>query len=181
EKYWLEQFANDVPTLELPTDRPRPAERTYAGGFVLRTFPPEVAAAVKRLCADHHCTAFTGLLAAFTALLHRLSGQDDLVVGVPSAAQVMDGADSLVGHFANLLPVRSKLAKDETFVGFLAQIRGRMDTALEHWRYPFGTLLQKLNLARDSSRVPLAPVVFNTTRRRGALNFSGLEAEVTSN
>src|SRR5439155_7637526 len=75
EHYWMAQFADAVPVLELPVDRPRPAQRTYAGGFVLRTFPPEVAAAVKRLCAEHNCTPFTGLLAAFSVLLHRLSGQ----------------------------------------------------------------------------------------------------------
>jgi amino acid adenylation domain-containing protein len=181
EKFWLDQFAGEVPALELPTDRPRPAERTYAGGFALHTFPADVASAVKRLCAQHNCTPFTGLLAAFAVLLHRLSGQNDLVVGVPSAAQVMDGVDSLVGHFANLLPVRSRLPAGQGFAEFLAQVRQQMDAALEHWRYPFGNLLQKLNLARDSSRVPLAPVVFNTTRRRGALRFGELAAEVTSN
>lgn len=181
ESYWADQFAESIPTLELPTDRPRPAERTYAGGFVLHTFPADVAAAVKRLCAAQDCTPFTALLAAFSALVHRLSGQDDIVIGVPSAAQVMDGVDNLVGHFANLLPVRSKLGADATFIDHLQQVRCQMDRALEHWRYPFGSLLQKLNLARDSSRVPLAPVVFNTTRRRGALSLAGLEAEVTSN
>ncbi|HVS52165.1 MAG TPA: amino acid adenylation domain-containing protein [Opitutaceae bacterium] len=181
EKFWVEQFADEPPALELPTDRPRPAERTRAGGFLLRTLAPEATAAVKRLCAQHDCTAFTLLLGAFAALLHRLSGQNDLVIGVPSAAQVMEGTEGLVGHFANLLPVRSRLRDDERFTDFLGALRGQMDAALEHWRYPFGRLLQKLNLARDSSRVPLAPVVFNTTRRRGALQFAGADAEIVAN
>jgi amino acid adenylation domain-containing protein len=181
ESYWLRQFAESAPVLELPTDRPRAAERTHAGGFVLRTLPADVAAGVKQLCAAHDCTPFTVLLGTFAVLLHRLSGQNDLVIGVPSAAQVMDGAEHLVGHCANLLPVRSVCGEGESFAAFLARLRGRMDEALEHWRYPFGSLLQKLNLARDSSRVPLAPVVFNTTRRRDPLAFADLEAELVRN
>ena len=181
EAFWKNQFADAVPGLDLPTDRPRSATRTYAGGFLLTTLSPEVTRAVKKLCADRDCTAFTALLAAFNVLLHRLTGQDDLVVGVPSAAQVMDGLENLIGHFANLLPIRSRIGAEQPFAAYLDALRRDMTTALEHWRYPFSTLLQQLNLPRDASRVPLAPVVFNTTRRRGVLNFAGLQAEVAGN
>ncbi|MEO5960496.1 MAG: amino acid adenylation domain-containing protein [Opitutaceae bacterium] len=181
EKYWADKFSDGVPLLELPTDRPRPAERTHAGGFLVRALSPKASAAARKICAEHNCTPFTGLLAAFALLMHRLTGQDDLLIGVPSAAQVMDGAENLVGHFANLLPIRSRLRDGQRFGEFLREVRGELDGALEHWRYPFGRLLQTLNLARDSGRVPMAPVVFNTTRRRGALTFDGLSAEVTSN
>jgi amino acid adenylation domain-containing protein len=181
EAFWKKEFADRVPVLDLPLDRPRPANRTYAGGFLLSTLPPEVTAAVKRLCTERDCTPYTLLLAAFNLLLHRLTGQDDVVVGVPSAAQVMDGLENLVGHFANLLPLRSRIDDQPTFAAYLARTREHMTDALEHWRYPFGSLLQQLNLPRDASRVPLAPVVFNTTRRRGKLSFAGLTAEVASN
>ncbi len=181
QAYWKNQFADEAPVLDLPTDRPRPTQRTYAGGFQLTTLPPEVTRAVKKLCAERECTAFTALLAAFQVLLHRLSGQDDVVVGVPSAAQVLDGVENLVGHCANLLPLRSKIDDTRRFSDHLAGVRGRMTDALEHWRYPFSSLLQQLNLPRDPNRVPLAPVVFNTTRRRGPLAFGGLAAEVAGN
>jgi amino acid adenylation domain-containing protein len=181
ERFWTGQFADGVPAFDVPTDRPRPAERTHAGGFVVRTLPAEVTAAVKQLCAAKSCTPFTALFAAFAVLMHRLSGQDDIVVGVPSSAQAMDGVESLVGHFANLLPLRSRWRDDQPFAEFLGETSRRLNSALEHWRYPFGALLQKLNLARDGGRVPLAPIVFNTTRRRDPLHFAGLEAEVTDN
>ncbi len=181
EAYWKQQFADAVPVLDLPTDRVRPTNRTYAGAFLLTTLSPEVTAAVKKLCAERDCTAFTALLAAFNVLLHRLTGQDDVVVGVPSAAQVMDGLDSLVGHCANLLPIRSRIDDDRSFSDYLKGLRSQMTDALEHWRYPFGTLVQQLNLPRDAARVPLAPVVFNTTRRRGTLAFGGITAEVAGN
>jgi amino acid adenylation domain-containing protein len=181
ERYWTGQFADGVPTFDVPTDRPRPAERSHAGGFVVRTLPAEVTKAVKQLCAAQGCTPFTALFSAFAVLMHRLSGQDDIVIGVPSSAQAMDGVESLVGHFANLLPLRSRLRGDEPFAEFVGETARGLNAALEHWRYPFGTLLQKLNLRRDAGRVPLAPIVFNTTRRRDPLQFAGLEAEVTDN
>ncbi len=179
EEFWKEQFADGVPVLELPTDRPRPAQRTYAGGFVLHTLPPDLTAAVKRLGAERGCTLFTTLLAAFNVLLHRLSGQDDLVVGVPAASQVMGGLGNLVGHFANLLPMRSRLPDTEPFADYLARVRGQMTAMLDHWQYPFTSLVQQLKIARDASRMPLANVVFNSSRLRGALSFGALKVEAT--
>jgi len=181
EAFWLKQYADEVPVLDLPMDRPRPAERTFAGAFALRTIPAEVAAPLKQLAARHDCTLFTLLLASFNVLLYRLSGQDDLVVGIPAAAQVMDGVDNLVGHFANLLPVRNRIAADASFTAVLADVRRQLFDSLEHWRYPFGQLLQKLNLARDSSRMPIANVVFNSTHLRGTLPFGDLTGQVEGN
>ncbi len=181
EDFWLAQFADGAPVLELPSDRPRPAERTYAGAFLLRSIPSDLTGELKTFAARHENTMFTVLLAAFNVLLHRLSGQNDLVVGIPAAAQVMDGVDDLVGHFANLLPLRTRIAGDTPFAELLGQVRRALFDALEHWRYPFGALLQRLNVARDSSRMPLANVVFNSTRLRGALPFGDLLGEVEGN
>src|SRR5258708_31947378 len=104
EAHWLRQFTDSVPVLDLPTDRPRPATRTYAGAHQRRGLSSAVSVAARQQAAEQGCTIFTVLLAAFTTLLHRLSGQDDLVVGVPAAAQVLGGHRNLVGHCVNLLP-----------------------------------------------------------------------------
>lgn len=181
ESYWSEQFADGTPAWELPTDRPRPVERTYAGGFLVRNLSVGLAAEVREFCARHQCTPYTALLTAFTLLVHRLSGQDDVIIGVPATAQVMDGREHLVGHFANLLPIRSHARADESAAAHLATVSRTMSGALEHWRYPLANLVRHLGLSRDRSRVPLTPVVFNTTRRRGELAFSGLKAEFTGN
>lgn len=177
EEFWKAQFADAVPVLELPTDRQRPAQRTYAGGFVLHTIAPHVTAAVRKLCAEKECTLFTTLLSTFNLMLHRLSGQNDLVVGVPSASQVMGGIGNVVGHFANLLAVRSRVGESETFEQYLLRLRGQLTQALDHWQYPFGNLVQQLKIARDASRMPLANVVFNSSRLRGALDFGDLKVE----
>jgi amino acid adenylation domain-containing protein len=177
EAYWKAQFADSVPVLELPTDRPRPAERTYAGAFLLRSLSPEITAEARRLSSERGCTLFTTLLATFNVLLHRLSGQDDLVVGVPSASQVMNGLGNLVGHFANLLPVRSRISDTATFAAYLAQVQRQMTDAVDHWQFPFTEMVRQLKLARDASRVPLANVVFNSSRLRGSLQFGVLDVE----
>ena len=178
QEFWLKQFSDVPPPLELPTDRPRPVSRTFAGDFLSRPLPADVTAAVKKICGERDCTMFTVLFAAFNLLLHRLSGQNDLVVGVPSAAQVMAGLGNMVGHCANLLPIRSRVEPGLRFDEYLTDVRRNMTDALDHWRFPFGRLLQRLNLARDGGRVPLAPVVFNTAGRHGILNFGGLRATI---
>ncbi len=181
EKYWLGQFADGVPVLELPSDRPRPPARTYAAAHHGRMLAPPTADAVRRLASANDSTHFTVLLAGFTTLLHRLSGQDDLVVGVPAAPQVLAGWKNLVGHCVNLLPIRSRVAPGEDFAGFLQAARRSTLDAFDHWQHPFASLLSRLNLPRDPNRVPLANVTFNVGRQRGTLLFDGLTVEAASN
>jgi len=181
EEYWVKQFSDCVPVLELPSDRPRPARRTYAGSHRACSLKPELAAALRRFSAERNCTTFTTLLALFEVLLHRLSGQDDIVIGAPAAGQVMGGARYLVGHCANLLPLRSRFDARQTFSDYLTGIRQTVLDAFEHQQYPFSSLIRKLNLPRDPNRMPLANVTFNVGRSRGNLNFHGLAVEVARN
>lgn len=176
-EFWQKEFADGAPVFELPSDHPRKVERTFRGALITRSMSPDLVEGLKRLCAEKGCTAFTALLATFSVLLHRLAGVEEVVVGVPSAGQVMAGFGAMVGHFANLLPVRSVAPADATFAEYLGRMREKLTNAMEHWRYPFSSLLQHLNLPRDASRVPLAPVVFNTTGKHVALEFGGLKAE----
>jgi amino acid adenylation domain-containing protein len=179
--YWAGRFADGTPVLELPADRPRPATRTFAAAHSGRKLQPETVAAIRRLSAQVDATTFTVLLAGFTTLLHRLSGQDDLVVGVPAAPQVLSGLKTLVGHCVNLLPIRSQLAAGQDFAGLLEATRRTTLDGFEHWQHPFASLLRRLNLPREANRVPLTNVTFNVSRQRGALHFAGLTVEAASN
>ena len=97
--------------LELPTDRPRPAMRTQTSGRHDHVLPAELVAAVKKLGAQHGASLFATLLAGFDALLARLTGQDDLVVGIPAAGQAAAGLEGLVGHCVSMLPLRPDRAQ----------------------------------------------------------------------
>ena len=128
--------------------------------------------------ARRGCTLFATLLAAFDILLHRLSGQDDVVVGVPSAGQSSWGRDDLVGHCVNFLPVRSLLPDGATVRDFLKATKGRVLEAYEHQNATYGTLVRKLALPRDPSRLPLMEVQFNVEKVGGDRVVPGLAVTV---
>ncbi|MCC5835970.1 MAG: amino acid adenylation domain-containing protein, partial [Opitutales bacterium] len=174
EAYWLQQFSDPVTELEAPYSKPRPSVRNYTAGQVYNTLPFETVSKIRELAAASRGTVFTVLFSAFAALLHRLSGQTDLVIGVPIASQVMGGHERLVGHCANLLPMRSRLTSGLSFNALLNQTRTTVFEGFDAWEYPFGELLRRLKLRSSGNRVPLANVTFNLSRMPETVHFDGL-------
>jgi amino acid adenylation domain-containing protein len=182
ERYWLEQFATPPSGLDLPSDRPRPANKTFNGGVESFILDESLHKEIKRLGAKNGATLFATLLAGFNALLHRLSGQSDIVVAVPAAGQSVIGEDRLVGHCANLLPVRSEVRGDEPFADYIKRVKRAALDAYEHQHYTYGLLVQRLALPRDPSRSPLLSAMFNIDRSGfKGLDFGGLEVEISAN
>jgi hypothetical protein len=179
--YWLKEFSSPPPVLDLPVDRPRPAVKTYSGATARRTISSGLANAVRRAGARDGCTLFATLFAAFTALLHRLTGQEDLVVGIPAAGQASAGCDDLVGHCVHFLPIRARATGDPVFRDYLQSIRRQILDAYDHQDYTYGRLIQKLSLARDPSRLPLIEAQFNLERIGTGLHFEGLRVDVDTN
>jgi len=132
EAWWIERFAAGVPTLDLPTDRPRPAVRTTAAGREDYTLPADLLAGVKKLGAKLGASAFATLLAGFDVLLHRITGATDVVVGVPAAGQASAGLEGLVGHAVNMLPLRNQLQRTDTFAEHVTASRKTMLDAYDH-------------------------------------------------
>ena len=161
EQFWVEQFRGPVPALDLPTDRPRPAARTYASQRRDYPLAPAPVAALKKMGQHAGCSFITTMLASFEVLLYQLTGQEDLVVGLPAAGQAALGAGRLVGHCVSLLPLRSRPAGDLRFADFLLQRKTALFDVYEHQNITFGSLLKKLPTARGTGRIPLVPVVFN--------------------
>jgi len=180
-RYWKEQFRDGAPVLELPVDRPRPPVKSYAGATVKHIFPPDLLPAAKKLAGTTKTTLFSLLLSTYKLLLHRLSGQNDLVVGFPAAGQLLSGDESLVGHCVNLLPLRTRFEDGQSFREYVAGVKSRVLDAYDHQRCSFGSLLKDLPLARDPSRMPLVEVIFNLDKDRAGLGFHGLEADVSQN
>ncbi|MCR6626923.1 MAG: amino acid adenylation domain-containing protein [Pseudoxanthomonas sp.] len=183
EAYWLAQFAGSLPVLELPTDRPRPARRTFASRREDHLLDAELVTAVRRLGAKRGASLFATLLGGFATLMSRIAGQDDVVVGIPAAGQSIDGHDHLVGHCVNLLPLRFDLQAGHSFTHVLDSAQTTLLDAIEHQRYTFGTLLKKLHVARDPARLPLVSVMFNIDQAldQEKSGFPGLALDFTTN
>jgi len=175
ESYWLQQYADQPPALELPPDFPRPAQKSFRGALAKFELPAALCSELNRAGARQGCTFFTTLLAAYYVFLYRLTGQEDIVVGVPFATPGTEGSDALVGHTVNFLAVRDKLSGNSAWGDHLLAVKRLVIDALEHRRFTYGSLIQKLNLARDNSRIPLVAASFNLARRDQPLRFSGLQ------
>ncbi|MEH1767282.1 MAG: amino acid adenylation domain-containing protein [Nostoc sp.] len=181
EAYWLEQFANSVPILELPTDRPRPSVNTYNGTRHSITLSTSLYSSLKKLNVELKSTLFTTLLASFLVLLHRLTGQSDIMVGIPSAGQLSVDGECLIGHYVNLLPIRSQIVINTTFSKYLSSLKGVLSDAYEHQIYPFNTLVKNLNLPRDPSRAPLVTTIFNIDTSLSKSEFLSKEVDFVRN
>lgn len=162
ERFWLDAYRSKPPVLDLPGNGQRPPLRTYASGHVHASIGKELAGAVKKLGFTAGASVLTTLLAAFEVFMQQQTGSDDVVVGVPAAGQPAIGQQGLVGHCVNLLPIRSYTPDDMPFIDYLKLRRTAILDVYDHQLITFGSLLKKLNLPRDPSRVPMAPVVFNS-------------------
>lgn len=161
EQFWINKYKEPITPLLLPNDFPYPLNRTYKSmryDFILNK---NLLNALKKTGLHATCSLVTSLLSVFEIFLFKLTGQEDLVIGLPAAGQAVNGMTQLVGHCANLLPLRAKINRNSTFTDYLKQRKIELFDAYDHQQLSFGHLLQKLSISRDPSRVPLAPVVFN--------------------
>ena len=157
--YWKEQLAFAPPHLELPTDRPRPPVRSTRGARLSTMVAPEVMSALAELTRSAGATPFMTLLAAFDVLLHRYTGQDDLVVGSPIAGRGRPEIEGLIGFFVNTLILRTRLTDELTFRALLGHVKEVCLGAYAHQDVSFERLVQELAPGRDRSRSPLFQVL----------------------
>jgi amino acid adenylation domain-containing protein len=181
EAYWLNRYASIPAVLELPCDHPRPATRAFDSKRIDHVLPANLVSAVRQLGAKSGASLFSTLLCSFGALLQRLSGNDEVVVGVPAAGQTLPGFETVVGHGVNLLPLRLMPDAAAPLAQSLPAVQSAVLDAFEHQHYTFGTLLQKLLIERDPSRVPLAPVMFNLDQAIDLRSFGHLQVSTVYN
>ncbi|HYU36097.1 MAG TPA: amino acid adenylation domain-containing protein [Thermoanaerobaculia bacterium] len=161
--YWTRELAGAPHVLELPTDRPRPPRKTFRGASRPVALAPALSNAVRKLCLDEGVTPFMALLAAWSALLGRHAGQDDLLVGSPIAGRNRREVEDLIGFFVNTLVLRSELEPTPGAGAFrllLARTRRAALDAFEHQDLPFERLVEELAPERDLARTPLFQVLF---------------------
>ena len=166
----------------LPTDFPRPKFRTFKSDRLDLPMEMELVNALKQTGLKEGSSFVTTLLSAFEIFLYTQTGQDIIVLGLPTADQAASGKTQMIGHCVNLLPLRSNIDKNISFKEYLKLRKPQLFDAYEHQKFSFGELLQKLSMARDPSRVPLVPVVFNIDMGMdNDVSFSGLTYELKSN
>jgi amino acid adenylation domain-containing protein len=147
-------------TLDLPTDRPRPPVQSFRGAELFFDMDRATVEALRDVGRRAHATPFMVLLAAFVALLHAYTGQDDIVVGTPTASRDRAELEGIVGFFANNLVLRSDAGGNPSFVELVRRTRAMTIDAYDHQVLPFSKLVSSLRPGHDLSRNPLFQVSF---------------------
>jgi hypothetical protein len=162
--YWKRRLDGAPDLLQLPLDRPRPPVQNFRGTWQFISLPRALGRGLKALSQRENVTLYMTMLTAFKTLLHRYSGQTDIVVGTPSAGRNQVGLEDLIGFFVNMLVLRTDLSGNPTFRDLLRQVREVVLGADAHQEMPFEMLVEDLQPGRARNRHPLFHVVFTHQR-----------------
>jgi len=158
--FWEQELGKNPPPLELPTDKPRPAMQTFNGKTLQMQLPKNLSEQLAAFSQKEGVTLFMTLLAAFQTLLHRYTGQNQILVGSPIANRPYTELESLIGFFVNTLIFKADFSQSEDFRSLLKQVRERTLKAYAHQALPFEHLVDALQPERDMSHSPLFQVAF---------------------
>ncbi|WP_198299707.1 non-ribosomal peptide synthetase [Tumebacillus avium] len=173
--YWQQQLSGQLPVLNLPTDRPRPPVQTFNGASHVFRLGTALTEHVKAFAKAHNTTLYTALLAVYQVLLHRYSGQEDILVGSPAAGRTSAKDAGTLGYFVNPIVLRGRFQNGQTFAAFTEEMRRTVLGALDHQEYPFSLLVEKLHPQRDPSVSPLFQAFF-VLQKSHLLDREGLTA-----
>ncbi|OXS66481.1 hypothetical protein B1B04_23970 [Lysinibacillus sp. KCTC 33748] len=160
EKYWLEEFSGEIPTLNIRTDYPRPNIPTNKGESFISIMPDELRNHLRAFCQEHKYTEYTVLMTAFTLLLSKYSRQDEIVVGTPFSGRNHEVTQNMLGMFVNTLPIRNQIDEKQTFIDLADRVQDKCLDAFQNHAYPLEELVNKVTVVRDISRNPLFSVMF---------------------
>lgn len=171
EAFWLSQLTEEV-VVNLPLDNPRPAN-SYKAKLQTLELPVDFSSALRDFAKQQGVTLFMLMFSAYALLIHRLTGQQSLIIGIPVGGRFPENSQRMVGYCSHLLPIKTTLAEGMTYVAFLAAIKKALLSAYEHQKYPFAWLAEKRN------RAPLIAITFNLERPFDAPKFNHLNAELS--
>ncbi|MEU3577236.1 amino acid adenylation domain-containing protein [Streptomyces globisporus] len=175
--YWRSHLPAEVPLLDLPADKPRPAVQTHNGASEFFVLDDALSARVHALARTHGVTPFMVLLSAYYLLLHRYSGQDHIVVGSPVTGRTRQDFASVYGYFVNPLPLHADLSEDPTVAELLQQVRRTVLGGLDNQEYPFVLLVEELGLQHDPSRSAVFQAMFILLTHKVATEQYGYRLE----
>jgi natural product biosynthesis luciferase-like monooxygenase protein len=176
--YWLHQFAEEAVPLDLPVDFPRPSVLNYAGASVNFEIDAQLTKQLHKAAEASGVTPFIMLLSVYAVLLSKLSGKEDITIGVLTAGRQHADMQQVVGMFVNTLPVRLRPKNDWTFADFLAAVKSQVLACIDNQDYQYESLIDELKIERDASRNPLFDVLFDFVNyEQPSINIPGLKAE----
>ena len=161
EEYWINRFSDDIPVLNLPCDYERPVNKCFEGDNVNFEIDEKTTEDIRKLAKETGTTMHMVLLSALNILLSKYSGQEDIIIGIPIAGRVHADLQNIMGMFVNTLALRNMPKRDEKYLDFLKEVRENSLKAYKNQSYQFETLVEKLDIKRDTSRNPLFDVMFN--------------------
>ncbi|NOQ25906.1 MAG: amino acid adenylation domain-containing protein [Bacteroidales bacterium] len=170
EHFWINQFSDELPILNLPTDYSRPPIQSTKGAFASFVLSKEETKMVRSIAKEGDSTLFMALLSIYNILLSKLSGQDDIVIGTPIASRLHSDLEGIVGMFINTLPLRNYPSSFKTVKEFLQEVKQNTLLSFDNQEYQFEDLVEKLSVERDTSRNPVFDVMFNMFNMK---EFSG--------
>ncbi len=174
--YWHETFSGEIPVLDLPLDFSRPAVRTFNGDAIDFSVSPGDSRRLKARGARWDASLFMTLLAVVKLLLHRYTGQEDIIVGAPIAGRRHVDLENQIGFYLNTLPLRDRVDGDRVFDDLLQRVKQTTMNAYDHQLHPFDSLVEELDLHRDLGRSPLFDVmVVLQNNEEEALSLEGLD------
>ncbi|HEX2315693.1 MAG TPA: amino acid adenylation domain-containing protein [Thermomonospora sp.] len=175
--YWRGHLPAEIPVLNLPTDRPRPAVQTDNGASEFFVLDADLSDRVRALAREHDATVFMVLLSAYYLLLHRYSGQDDVIVGSPVTGRTREEFASVYGYFVNPLPLYVSLAGEPSVADLLGRVRTTVLNGLDNQEYPFVNLVEHLGLQHDPSRSAVFQAMFILLAHKVATEKYGYRLE----
>ena len=176
---WRKRLEGFTEPVQIPADRPRPAEPTFRGARIFAQLEPQLVESVRRVARLQNATLFMVLLSAFKVLISRYSGQSVVILGCPMANRERSDYENLIGFFANTLALRTDLSGDPTFVELLARVREVALHAYDSRQIPFEKLVEALKPERKLNRNPFFDISFSLQNfPMPAVNFPDLEVEL---
>ena len=161
KSFWIGGFETIPAPLELPADFSRPVVKTYTGNRVELELNKEETKQILTIAEKNNASVFIILLSAYSILLSKLSGQEDIVIGYPVAGRRHADLENMLGMFVNTIPQRIVPAGNLTVKSFISELKERVLASFDNQDYPYEDLINELALERDTSRNPLFDVVFS--------------------
>ncbi|MFD0587209.1 HAD-IIIC family phosphatase [Paenibacillus sp. GCM10027627] len=172
-KYWETIMAGELPVLQMPLDFVRPSKQTFAGNTIHFTISGEITEKLKQFVKNYDATLNSVLFAVYSALLRINTGQNDLIIGTIVAGRLQVELESVIGMFANFLPIRLKVREGSTLAEHVKDVQRTLIDAYDHQMHPFDELVEKLGANKDASRNPLYDTLFLFHNEAGSDNDAG--------